>query len=482
MENRDEGILEGAHKTRITRRQLLLGLTAGAASVAVAACSSAAPAAPTSAPAAATKAPAAAGAPTSAPAASAPTSAPAAAPTSAPAVLKGTSLAFLGGTYFVQAAQKMFVSQLNEWGKQNGVTVTADFLNWPDLQAKVAAAIQSGAGGDVFHFWPGWAFLYKDNLVDVTDMATAMGQAQGGFYDWAASVCQINGKFLAMPIGTSNAAWNYRISYLKQVGYDKFPGTWDDFFAMGKKLKAIGKPIGQALGHSLGDPSSFCYPYMWSNGAMEVQKDGKTVAFNTPEFVDGMKKFIQGWKDGFDPTGLSWDDSSNNRAFLSDQISVALNGSSIYAAALTDAPKIAADMDHADPPKGPAGQFYELQGQSFGILKASKNVAGAKDFLKWWFETKQFGDWLHAQNVYELPPTKSWASDPMWTKDPKLAAFGREVNFGRIDGYAGTLNDKAALARSKYIIVDTFAKAVTSGDAQGSINWGADQLKQIYGG
>lgn len=67
MENRDEGILEGVHRTRITRRQLLLGLTAGAASVALAACGSGAPAAPTAAPAA--KAPAAGAAPTSAAAA-----------------------------------------------------------------------------------------------------------------------------------------------------------------------------------------------------------------------------------------------------------------------------------------------------------------------------------------------------------------------------------------------------------------------------
>jgi multiple sugar transport system substrate-binding protein len=471
-----DNVNEGKERLRLTRRELLVALGAGVASVAVAACSSGggAPAA-TQAPAP-TKAPSSAAQPTAAA-----TSAPAAAATAAPAVLKGTTLAFLGGTYFVTDAQKMFVDQLNQWGKENGVTVSADFLNWPDLQAKIAAAIQSGAGADVFHFWPGWAYLYKDNLVDVTDIATAFGQQQGGFYDWAISGIKINDKFLAMPIGTSNAAWNYRISYLKQAGYDKFPDTWDDFFAMGKKLKALGKPIGQALGHSLGDPPSFCYPYMWSYGAMEVQSDGKTVAFDTPQFVDGMKKFIQGWKDGFDPTGLSWDDAANNRAFLSDQIAVTINGSSIYLAAKKDAPKIAEDMDHADPPKGPAGRFYELQGQSFGILKASKNVEGAKDFLKWWFDKKQFGDWLHAQNTYELPPVKGWESDPMWTKDPKLAAFGREASFGRVDGYAGQLNDKAALARSKYIIVDTFAKAVTSGDAAGSIKWGAEQLKQIYG-
>lgn len=44
------------------------------------------------------------------------------------------------------------------------------------------------------------------------------------------------------------------------------------------------------------------------------------------------------------------------------------------------------------------------------------------------------------------------------------------------------MNRKAPLARSKYIVADMFAKGVQSGDAKGSIEWGAVQLKQIYQG
>ncbi len=470
---------DGRERLRLTRRELLTVLGTGAASIAVAACSGggSTPAAPTKAPAAAAQ-PAQPTAQPQQPAAKA----AAAAPTSAPAVLKGTTLAFLGGTYFVPAAQVLFKNQLNEWGKANGVTVSADFLNWPDLQAKIAAAIQSGSGGDVFHLWPGWASLYADNMLDMTDVADSVDKAEGGYYEWATKGIKTGGKYLSLPTGTTNAAINYRVSYLKQAGAEKFPDTWEELFAVGKKLKAMGKPIGQSLGHSTGDPVGFVYPYMWSYGAMEVEPDGKTVAFNKPEFVDAMKRFIQAWKDCYDETGLQWDDAANNRAFLSDQISICYNGSSIYEAAKKDAPKIAEDMDHADQPKGPAGRFYQLGGHSFGILKSSKNTAGAKDFLKWWTDKARFDPWIHAQGVYQLPPAKRWANDPMWSSDPKYAAFGREVQFGRNIGYAGDLNQKAALANSKYIIVDTFSKAVTSGDAAGAIKWGEEQLKQIYGG
>ena len=66
----------------------------------------------------------------------------------------------------------------------------------------------------------------------------------------------------------------------------------------------MGKPFGQALGHSTGDPPSFAYPYMWSYGAMEVEEDGKTVAFNKPTLRRGLNTFIQAWKDAYDETGL----------------------------------------------------------------------------------------------------------------------------------------------------------------------------------
>ena len=51
------------------------------------------------------------------------------------------------------------------------------------------------------------------------------------------------------------------------------------------------------------------------------------------------------------------------------------------------------------------------------------------------------------------------------------------VNMGNV----GPPGEKASPALSKYIVVDTFAIAVQSGDAAGAIKWGADQLQRMYG-
>ncbi len=62
-----------------------------------------------------------------------------------------------------------------------------------------------------------------------------------------------------------------------------------------------------------------------------------------------------------------------------------------------------------------------------------------------------------------------------------MTAFREEPKDGLDMGYAGPPGEKAALALSKEIVVDTFAKAVQSGDAAGAIEWGADQLQRSCG-
>jgi multiple sugar transport system substrate-binding protein len=403
----------------------------------------------------------------------------------APTGARGAKLAILQGTYFIAPAQDLYKRQAQEFAQAAGATITTDFLNWPDLQPKIAAAVQAG-GVDIVELWPSWNWLYRDHLVDVTDLAEEVGKRGGGYQAYVLNSARVAGRYLGIPSGQSNASMAYRISMFKEAGVAnaddgrKIDMTWEQYFAVAKTLKTKGKPFGQALGHSTGDPPGFCYPYMWSTGAMEVDKDQKNILFNKPEFVEGMKRFIQAWKDGYDETGTSWDDSNNNRAYLSGQISSTFNGSSIYFAAKKDKPDIAQDTHHMLIPKGTAGRFYLLGSRTFAILKNSKNVEAAKEFLKWWFAEK-YDEWWRLQEGYHLPHVVKYDTDPMWEKDVKMAPFREQPKYGRDQGYAGPSNEKASLAWSKYIVVDTFARAVQSSDAAGAIKWGADQLQRIYG-
>jgi multiple sugar transport system substrate-binding protein len=403
-------------------------------------------------------------------------------------------LNILAGSYFVPEAQDFFVKQVTDWGSQNGVDVSCDFINWPDIQARISAAVESGAGPDIVEMREAWQYLYYEQMSDLNELAMKQGDAAGGYYDWVKNTATVDGNYFSIPVGTSASAFAYRISYFEQAGVadaaNNFPNTWEELFAVGKTLKGMGKPLGQALGHSTGDPPSFAYPYMWSYGAMEVEEDGKTVAFNKDTFVEGMNTFIQAWKDAYDETGLSWDDGVNNRAFLSDQISGTFNGSSVYIAAqnakagasTTDYEVVVdpADITHGNFPEGPAGRFNALNSMSYALMKYSGNQDAGKALLDYWTSKDQFTAWLEAQKGYIIPPAQSYASNSVYTADPKLKPYLDVVTYGRNKGFAGPANQKAAQAGAQYIIVDTFAKAIQNGDAKGAIEEGAKLLERVY--
>jgi multiple sugar transport system substrate-binding protein len=413
-----------------------------------------------------------------------------AAPNRAPAFLQGGSLNMLMSTAFVPAAQDLFDEQATTWGEENGVDVTVDFINWPDLQPRTTAAVQAGAGPDIVELWDTIPYLFAESLVDLTDVAATAEEVQGGYYDWVTNTASVDGQWLSVPHGNSASVVAYRASYFEEAGIEdaanNFPETWEELFAVAKILKEdIGKPLGQSLGQSLGDPPGFAYPYMWAFGSMEVEEDGTTVAFDTDSFREGLEMFIQGWTDGFDETGLGWDDSTNNSAYLSDQISATQNGTSIYIAASEEdgenyQPEIAEDTYHAPLPGGPAGRFASLGSRSMGIMDYSENQDEAKAFLEWWFSAEPFQTWLETYQGYILPPGPTFTELSVFTEDPKLAAYVQVPEIARNKGWAGPANLKAAQVSSQYVIVNTFANAVQSGDAGAAIEQGTQMLERIY--
>ena len=215
----------------------------------------------------------------------------------------------------------------------------------------------------------------------------------------------------------------YRKSWLAEVGFDgKFPQNWDEYRTAGKKLKAAGRPFGQTAGHTFGDAPGWWYPYLWSWGGKEVEADGKTVVLNSKETLESVKFAVPLWKETMDEGGLAWDDTNNNRAFLSGTISATNNGASIYIEAKkkpdtykTEKGKpMKDDILHADIPGGPGGQF-NLPGPFTDMLMGySKNQKPAKDFLRWMSSKPVFDEWFTSQQGYTAGATKMWEDHAVW--------------------------------------------------------------------
>lgn len=408
----------------------------------------------------------------------------------APAYAQGTAVHWLRWADFVPASDQLLKGKIvQECQKATGIKLTVETINANDLQARVTSAIQSGTGADIIMGIGSWPQLYADSLADASDVAEEIGKDQGGYYDVSKLVATVGNKWIGVPWTVGGGLVAYRKSWLEEAGYKSFPDTWETFREAGKKLKAKGRPIGQTAGHTFGDAPSWWYPYLWSWGGKEVAADAKTVALNSKETIESVKFAVPLWKEVMDEGGLAWDDSNNNRAFLAGTISASNNGASIYIEAKRkpDSYKTEKgtpmwqDILHARIPKGPGGQFNLPFPFTDMLMRYSKNQKPAKDFLRWIHSKPVFGEWFASQQGYTDGAAKFWENDPVWKVDPVLLPFRDIPPFGRLDGYAGPPNRKAAEARTKYIIVDMYAKAIQGMAAEDAVKWAHAELAKIYG-
>src|SRR5206468_9276984 len=350
----------------------------------------------------------------------------------APVFAQQPTVHWLKWNDFVPASDELLrKTMLPEAMKALGMKINLETINGNDLQARITAAIQSGAGPDLIMAFNNHPHVYSSGVADVADIAEAIAKAQGGYYRLCRANTTEGKKSLSVPWAIIGAEIAYRKSWFDEIGYSTFPQTWEQYHDAGKKLKAKGRPLGQTLGHTFGDAPTFSYPYMWSWGGTEIEKDGKTVNINKKEVVESVKFMTAFWKEAHDEGGLAWDDTNNNRAFLSQTISATLNGASIYIESLRNPDKyitekgaqLKTDIQHAPLPRGPAGQFAMHTYFSHVIPNYSKNQAGAKALLKWIHTKANYEPWFVSQKGFATPPTHEWEKHKLWDEDKVMTPY-----------------------------------------------------------
>ena len=394
-------------------------------------------------------------------------------------VLAQRTLTILTWVDYVPAADKKFVEQAERFGKLNNVKVEVNFVALGDLPAKISAAAMSKSGPDIVNLWYGTPHVYADSLIDLDDVVNDLGKRYGGWYDVAKAANFVKGHWKSLPWNFVPYCVTYRKDLFKEVGETKFPDTYEDLLRVGKKLKDKGYPIGMSLGHALGDANLSYYPIWWAFGGKEVDKNGK-IAIDSPETVAAIEYVKKLYKDAMDPTVLSWGDPDNNAAVLAGKISATFTAPSMYSAARNVAPHLREHLDHALTPRGPAGRFAGPLVLGLGVFKFSKNQDLAKKFLTWIMEKEQFSEWVAVSDGMHASLLRAFEKDPYWQSDPKFEPLQKIGPYIRLFGYPGPPTQKAEEARSMFILVDMFAKAVQGTPTRDAISWAVSEFKKVY--
>jgi multiple sugar transport system substrate-binding protein len=396
---------------------------------------------------------------------------------------RGAQLSLLRWKYFVQAEDEAFVAAIDAFTKATGVKVTITRESNDDVQPKASVAANIGAGPDLFWGYYSLPHLFASKCLDVTDVADYLSSKYGGWVTSAIIYGKGNGnRWIDIPLFFGGLVINYRVSSLSKAGYSKFPATTEEFLDYAKAMKANNTPGGMALGHATSDATSWVYWCLWAHGGNIVDKDDKII-LNSPE-TERALVFAKQLYEQMIPGVLAWNDSSNNRAFLGNEIHWTNNAISVYVAATLDPSKkgIADDMDHAYFPIGPVGYPTELHVEFPMLAMAyTKYPQACKALMAFLMEAEQYDKWLYDSEGYFSPPLRAYDANPLWTENPKRIAFRDAAKRSLTIGGIGSVGEKAANALSDFVLVDMFARYCTGReDARGTMRSAERQLQRIY--
>ncbi|MCP3056046.1 ABC transporter substrate-binding protein [Aurantimonas marianensis] len=375
---------------------------------------------------------------------------------------EGATLRLLRWVPFVSGEEEAWNANTKAFTEATGVEVQIDQESWEDVRPKAAVAANVGSGPDMVMSWFDDPFQYPDKLVDVTDVATALGEQSGGWYEGLEGYAKQGDKFIAVPLTAIGNAICYRDSHMKAAGFDEFPQDTAGFLELCKAMQAKGTPAGFPHGKAVGDGNNYAHWLLWSHGGMTVDESGKP-AIDSPETRAAIEYAKQLYAT-FIPGTESWLDINNNRAFLAGQISLTANGVSLYYAAKKDPAmaEIAEDMRTTNMPIGPVGKSVELhQTSTINVFKHTKYPEAAKAYIAFMYQPDQMNAWIQGASAYCCQPLKAFADNPIWTSDPIHEPYSKASASLRPNGFAGPLGPSSAGVMADYVVVDMFAEAVT---------------------
>lgn len=326
-----------------------------------------------------------------------------------------------------EEAIKALVDEFNSTNEWN-ITVNAEYIgSYGQIYNKMITAISGGSMPDLVVAYQNQASTYwiGEGLIDlqpyVEDEKWGLGDSIDDYFEGYINQdisAQFGNVRLGFPPNRSLEVLMYNADWLKELGYDGPPETWDEFYAI---CKAATDKENDQYGYAVRTDASNVFAQIISRGGDIAKDDGSGYQFNTPEMRDSMTLMKRVFDDGYaikiaERYGDQTDFANKKILFMMGStsglpyIESAISGSEAGEFEWTVAP-----MPHTT-----AGAVMDVYGASLSVTKSTpeKQLASWL-FIKWITEPKQQAAWVEASNYF--PVRKSTAADlsSYFQKNPK---------------------------------------------------------------
>lgn len=271
-------------------------------------------------------------------------------------------------------AAAKYMEELNaEFKKQTGADVKLEWIPWPQVNDKFAAAA-TGAGPDVTEIGNDQVPLWQsqDALSPITDIAQAGDQAQIPKNLFGLET--IDNEIYGVPWGAGARAVLYRADWFKELKIE-LPKTWDELVAAAKKIQAKkGAGVDGFAFNGGSDANHLLAAFAWSEGGEYAVKEGdKWVGKLTdPAFQKGFETYTGLVKDGLSSkANLTLNTVDIRKRFANNKVGM-------YLTAGWDLPGI--QEDSKGKLKGDKLAFFPLPAKTGGL---APSFFGGNDIALW---------------------------------------------------------------------------------------------------
>ena len=390
---------------------------------------------------------------------------------------------------FVPEEDIGFKKIVGEYEKASGNTIELSIVPFAPERQKIISAVTSGDVPDLFQNNPAEIlalFAYQGKLVDVSDVVdtqkeefTKTALLNSYVYDNV----EKKRSYYGVPYQTAvlpNHVWR---SLVEKAGYkiSDIPKTWDAYYDFFKGVQTKLRDQGMRGVYGLGfqvttngvDPNNFFNYFLIAYGGQNIVTEDGKLHLDDPQVKQAVIKALTypttAYKEGFVPPGaINWNDADDNNAFHSKQIVMDLDGTiSTEVALFHDKDEYDAIETMGLPLSNEGKPVPTHATNGCGLIpKGAKNVAVAKEFLKFLIQPKVDGEYLKVGLGRNIPAMPSIVkNDPWWLADPHRKAYTEEGLLGPTLPQFWAFNPAFAEVQNTHVLSIAWADIMRNGMA-----------------
>ena len=332
----------------------------------------------------------------------------------------------------------------NEWG----ITVQGEYIgHYGEIYKKMLAAIAAGEPPSLVVAYQNQAASYQlaDALVDMNQYVNSAkwGYNEAELNDFFPAFLesdisqQFGGMRLGFPPNRSVEIMYYNVDWLKELGYDGPPETWDEFREMA--CKATQQPFSKGpadakpMGYEVSTDASRFASMVFSRGGKLMNEDNTAFTYNTEAAKEAMQFMQDLYKDGC--ADLIAEKYGDQADFGAGKLLFTIGSSSgipYYKSTVADGANFnwsVAALPHTTPEP-----VVDIYGASLSIPKTTpEEQLAAWLFVKWFAEPEQQARWAQISNYF--PVRKSTAAElgSYFAENPAYATAFSLLKYGEVE-------------------------------------------------